>query len=57
MNKRPTMMATETSHAKPDVNMATALASIVCASCRGPFDGNQEIVNAKGETFHSHCFV
>ena len=30
---------------------------IICSSCKEPFDSNQQIVNAKGETFHTHCFV
>ncbi|CAF0900234.1 unnamed protein product [Brachionus calyciflorus] len=28
-----------------------------CNFCLKNFDHNQQIINAKGETFHSHCFV
>lgn len=30
---------------------------IICASCKDPFDAEQQIVNAKGEAFHTRCFV
>lgn len=30
---------------------------IICASCKDPFDSEQQIVNAKGEAFHTRCFV
>lgn len=30
---------------------------VICASCKDPFDSDQQIVNAKGEAFHTQCFV
>lgn len=33
------------------------MALIICASCKDPFDADQQIINAKGEAFHTRCFV
>jgi len=33
------------------------IALIICSSCKDPFDADQQIVNAKGEAFHTDCFV
>ncbi len=33
------------------------MALIICSSCKEPFDSDQQIVNAKGEAFHTYCFV
>lgn len=33
------------------------LALIKCSNCEESFDSNQQIINAKGEAFHAHCFV
>lgn len=30
---------------------------IKCANCKEALDSSQQIINAKGETFHPHCFV
>jgi hypothetical protein len=29
----------------------------VCFNCKEPFDSDQQIVNAKNEIYHQHCFV
>ncbi len=41
----------------PIKNDLINMAMIICASCKDPFDAEQQIVNAKGEAFHTHCFV
>jgi hypothetical protein len=37
-------------------NQAT-IQMIKCSSCNEILDSNQELINAKGETFHPKCFV
>ena len=34
-----------------------SMALIICSNCKEPFDSDQQIVNAKGEAFHTYCFV
>lgn len=33
------------------------MALIICASCKDPFEADQQIINANGEAFHTRCFV
>lgn len=30
---------------------------IICSSCKDAFNSDEQIVNAKGEAFHTYCFV
>lgn len=37
--------------------MTSLPTNIACSGCQEPLDSSQQIINAKGETFHPKCFV
>ena len=41
----------------PIQNDTLNMALIICASCKDLFDADQQIIYAKGEAFHTQCFV